>query len=753
MRKLATAAMAFSAAIFAANYILPQGWLIYLAAIAAVFAAALVLLRRKWLRGLILAFVFFALGLLHFDHAYRTTVAKAEAFAGQMCSIEAELVSYPDVYDSYCRLEVKLRGGELAGMKALVYDNEKSCAGLYPGQYISLTGTVKPANTVYGESYDTYYSKDIYLKISAESRIKVSGGDTGIRYLPLRISHALSRRIYSIFPTDVSGFMTALLLGDKRLLYNDEAMLLDMTRAGFMHVVAVSGMHVAFLVGLLHFLFGSGRRTALWCIALVWLFVLVTGASPSAVRAGIMQSFLLLAPLIRRENDPPTSLSAALALILLNNPYAAASASLQLSFAAMAGILGFSGRIYEWLCASVPGYERSRVLRYICANTATSAGVMIFTLPLTVIRFGYIPLLSLLSNILGLWAVSFCFCGGWIACALSVLPAAGCWAAWLCSWLARYILLVAKLVSAIPFAALYLENTRLYIWLAACYLLFGVFYFAKRLGWLRFFLPGMAALLSLILVLGWTRAEYSRGRDTLAVIDVGQGQCVAALAGDSSVMIDCGGINSLENAGEQAGRYLLSRGRERLDVLVLTHLHEDHANGVTMLMEMVELDRLILPIGAQDDDELLAGILSKAEECGTAVEYVAADRTIPLEGMNISLYVPGTAGDMNERCMMARLRLNSYSVLITGDSPMAAERELLRSHELGDVNALVVGHHGSNYSSSEHFLRDLNGDVAIISVGYNHFGHPAEETLERLFNCGYNVYRTDEDGTVEIRIS
>lgn len=753
MRKLATAAIAFSAAIFAANYILPEGWLLCLAAIAAVFAAVLILLRRKWLRGLILTLVFFALGLLHFDHFYGITVVKAEMFTGQVCSIEAELVNYPEVYDSYCRLEVKLRGGELTGLKAIVYDNEKSCAGLQPGQCISLTGTVKPANTVYGESYDAYYSKDIYLKISAESKIEVSGGGPSIRYLPLRISHALSRHIHSIFPADVSGFMTALLLGDKSRLYNDEAMLLDMTRAGFMHVVAVSGMHVAFLVGLLQFLFGSGRRTALWSIVLVWLFVLVTGASPSAVRAGIMQSFLLLAPVIRRENDPPTSLSAALALILLNNPYTAASASLQLSFGAMAGILGFSGRIYEWLCAKAPGWERSRVLRYICANTATSVGVMIFTVPLTVIRFGYIPLLSLLSNILGLWAVSFCFCGGWIACALSVLPAVGFWAAWLCSWLARYILLVSKLISAIPFAALYLENTRLYLWITACYLLFGVFCSIKRLGWLRFFLPGMAALLSLILILGWTRVDYSRGRDTLAVIDVGQGQCITALAGNSSVMIDCGGINSLENAGEQAGRYLLSRGRKRLDVLVLTHLHEDHANGVTMLMEMVELERLILPMEAQDDDELLAGILSKAEACGTAVEYVASDCTIPLEGMSISLYVPSVTGDMNERCMLARLRLGGYNVLITGDSSMAAERELLRNHELGDTNALVVGHHGSQYSSSEHFLRALNGDVAIISVGYNHFGHPAEETLERLFNCGYNVYRTDEDGTVEMRIS
>jgi competence protein ComEC len=116
------------------------------------------------------------------------------------------------------------------------------------------------------------------------------------------------------------------------------------------------------------------------------------------------------------------------------------------------------------------------------------------------------------------------------------------------------------------------------------------------------------------------------------------------------------------------------------------------------------------------------------------------------------LLLPEWNQDVNERCMAVRLTLSGHSAMITGDSSMAVERQLARSYELDDTEILVVGHHGSQYSTSEIFLNELRGNTAIISVGYNNFGHPADETLERLAFCGYNVYRTDEDGTVEIRL-
>ena len=747
-RKLAVAAGAFSAAIFAANYILPLRFLIYAAVLSAVLGALLILPRRKWLRPGAIALMSFALGILAYQLNYDRTVGRTLKYNGETYTVYAELTDYPTVYEDYCRLEVKLLGDELPGLKAIVYDNEMSCTQLLPGQRISFTGTIRRADTVYGESYDNYYSKGIYLKISAQSGIE-GLEERGGNYYILVISRSLSGHINKIFPEDTSAFMQALLLGDKSLLYEDEGLHLAMTRAGFMHIVAVSGLHVAFLVGLLRLILGSGRRSALLCLALIWLFVFITGASPSAVRAGFMQSFLLLAPLLRRENDPPTSLSLALALILLQNPFAAASISLQLSFAAVAGIFCFSGRIYSFLISVLPKLAEGRLGRYAAANTATSLGVMVFTTPLTAVHFGYIPVLAILSNIAGLWAVSLCFGLGWAACALSLLPWAGYIAAWLCSWFARYIFLVSRLVSALPVAVLYLENTMLVSWMLGCYALFIVFAHFRKRTWLRIGLPGAVSLLSLIAILCYVNFDYNKGRDTLAVIDLGQGMSTAALGENCTVVVDCGGEYSLEDAGELAGKYLISRGRHQVDLLVITELTEGHANGAAMLMEMVEVERLMLP-RTRAGNALLEELLAAALEKGIEVEYIDADTVMDLGAVELEL-IAGYTGNSENR-LSVLLDLGGYRALVTGETG-EGERRLESVCRQKDIQLLVAGSHGCDDSCSRSFLRSLGAEDAVLSVGFNYQDCPAEETLERLELCGYNVYRTDLDGTVEIRIS
>ena len=102
--------------------------------------------------------------------------------------------------------------------------------------------------------------------------------------------------------------------------------------------------------------------------------------------------------------------------------------------------------------------------------------------------------------------------------------------------------------------------------------------------------------------------------------------------------------------------------------------------------------------------------------------------------------------------MAVYLELGDYQALVTGDSPMTEELRLTREQALAGTELLVAGHHGSADASSPQRLAELGGDTAVISVGFDGYGHPAEETLERLALYGYNVYRTDKDGTVEIRI-
>lgn len=752
MRKLAIGALGFSGAVFCACYLLSPGLALVFAAVAAGLGALTFLRRGRIMLAVRIAVFGAAFGFAVFAaHSSRTTLPARE-LDGETLTLNAVLLDYPDVYDDYCRAEIKLDGAA-AHLKAVLYDYKAQLAHAEPGQKLRVTARLRAADTRYGEDYDYYNSRGIYLTASARGDITLGEKSGSPQYWPARIRHVLSERIDELFPADCAPFMRSVLLGDKSGLYECTAEYTALSRAGFMHIAAVSGMHISFLVAFLQLFLGRGRKSSLICIGLIWGFVLVTGMPPSAVRAGFMQSVLLFAPVVRRENDSPTSLSAVLALVLLENPHAAASISLQLSFGAVAGIYLFYD-VIDSVLLSLFGNEsvRERMQKPV-GVVACSLSVMAATMPLCAVHFGYVSVLAPLMNAAALWAASLCFCGALAACVLSVVwSGLGIAAAWLFSWAARYIFLVARLISAVPFAVLYLDNAVAVTWLILCYIFFIGAMFTHLSAARRLIYPMVLSAVTLAAAFGLMRLDMTQGYGTAAVLDVGQGQSICVLSGRAAVMVDCGGGAKATGAGDTAGAYLINRGHTTLDALVLTHLHADHANGVEKLMEFVRVRYLIMPAAPNDDDKLHAPIVAAAEKHGTEVVYLAEDMKLDADGIHVELYAPGESGDTNERCLMCLVSLGEFDMLITGDAPEKAENELVATHDIDDVEVYVVGHHGSKYSSGDALLSALGADTAVISVGYNSYGHPTQETLERLDAYGYNVYRTDVDGRVELRV-
>jgi len=222
------------------------------------------------------------------------------------------------------------------------------------------------------------------------------------------------------------------------------------------------------------------------------------------------------------------------------------------------------------------------------------------------------------------------------------------------------------------------------------------------------------------------------------------------MAGEDTAVVDCGNTSSLENAGALAGEYLLSCGRESIQVLMLTHLHADHANGAVRLMEMLPVETLILPADA-DDDDLRAEILACAERRGTEVYELDAPAQITAGGIRMQIYKLPEDRNENERCLMATLTIDGTDMLITADAPKKLERALAAQEDLRGTDILIAGHHGSKSAGADELLAEAGGSLAVISTGYNTYGHPAPETVERLESYGYRVFRTDRDGSVEIR--
>lgn len=751
MRKLATAALSFSAAVFLANYILPAGWLIVPAVLSAVLGAALALFHRKWLRPAVIALLFFSLGLMEYAVYNRLTAERAQAYAGETREICGTVLDYPEDFGSYCRVHIRIRSDDLPHFKAIVYDNHKAFSEAEPGHTVRFTAKINTADMLYGKPYDNYHTNGYYFKLSVKGGEETTDAGYSFGSLPARLHRFLCSRADLVFPAESRAFLKALMLGDKQDFYDDDALYVTMTRSGLMHVVAVSGLHISFLVGLLALLFGNGRRGALFSIVLIWSFVLVTGSSNSALRAGFMQTMLLLAPLLRRENDPVTSLSAVLALILAACPFAAKSVSLQLSFAAMAGILCFAERLHAWLMRPLPERFRRGPAAYVLGVLASSLSVSVFTTPLTALHFGYVPLLAVLSNIACLWAVSVCFCLAWAACILSVIPMLGGAVGWLCSLLVRYILFCAGKVAALPYAVLYMTTDGAVLWLLISYALLLAGLLLRRHRALGILLPVSLSLALLVGILVRTEKLY-RETDCVTVLNVGQGQCVTIFAGDVTAVIDCGNIYCLDDAGSIAGEYLLGCGRKSIELMVLTHLDTDHVDGAVRLMETLPTDTLILPADTENTSGLLDKILACAARHGTEVTRLKNNADAVCGRIHAGLYKLSEDGDENERGLMVSLAVGNTEVLVTGDASKKRERELVRTADVSGTDILIVGHHGSKYASAPELLEKTRGALAVISVGYNTYGHPAQETLDALQKYGYRIMRTDEDGTVEIRL-
>ena len=164
------------------------------------------------------------------------------------------------------------------------------------------------------------------------------------------------------------------------------------------------------------------------------------------------------------------------------------------------------------------------------------------------------------------------------------------------------------------------------------------------------------------------------------------------------------------------------------------------------------MDTLLVP-DCRDSAGLRESLFSAAAEHGVSLAFVEEVRTLPLGGAALSLCPPVGEGGDNERGLAVLASVGEDDLLITGDMDMATERKLLAAWELPDIEILVAGHHGSKYSTSEELLETLRPETVCISVGGNRYGHPAEETLERLARQGCTVWRTDLHGNIHLSLN
>ena len=761
MRKLAWFAAAYSAAVAGANFLLPER------ALPALGLGCLVLLlcclavknrRRRRLYRILLSGA--AVGFLWSAAYCQLFFQPARALDGQTVRLAGVVEEWAQETDYGYSVLVRAEAGGLAHPATLLYVDEQG-KDLRPGDRITTVAYCTLADrTLAGEEITYYTAKGIFLRGEAYGTLTIERPEhVPFWYWPALWSKSLKEGVDAAFPADVAPLVRALVTGNRDNL--TDPFTTSLQRTGLSHTVAVSGMHLALFAALVRLAVGRGSwRSALLVCLLVLLFCLVAGNTPSVVRAAIMVWMLQLAPLLGRERDSFTSLAFALLLLLVQNPFAAANVGLQLSFAAVAGILLVSdpiqNRLLAWLHLDHWSKhwlvrQTMRPPRFLVSVFSATLGASVLTVPLVAFHFGTFSLISPLSNLMTLWAVSILFPAGLLlGCLGTVLPGLAGVLAIPFTLLGRYLNWAVDLLGGLPMAAIPLDSFYYRAWVVYLCLLIGCALMMK--GERRIILPVCGAVCALTLSVLLNALTFRSGQLRVSVLDVGQGQSVVVRSGDYVALVDCGG-DGPESAGDVAADYLQAVGQTRLDLLVLSHFHDDHANGVEQLLERMEVEAIALP-DVEEEAPLRLEILALAEEKGIPVHRIRADTSLTLPGGGtLTLYAPlGRGTDTNELGLTVLAGAGEFDVLIPGDMGGEVEQLLLQHASLPDLELLVAGHHGSAGSTTQTLLDALAPELAVISVGQNNiYGHPAQETLERLAGSGCEIYRTDLQGTVEVR--
>lgn len=573
------------------------------------------------------------------------------------------------------------------------------------------------------------------------------GSDAALRFLPQRIAQITKERISELLPQRAAGFIRALILGDKSEFTQEDQE--NFSVNGLAHVVAVSGMHVAFLASFIILIVGR-RRAIYFAVPLLLLFTLIVGAPPSVVRAFIMQLLVLLAPRIRREPDGITSLMTALLIILFLNPYSVLDIGLQLSFLATLGLILYSGRLNNFFQRFIR-IKRKRpraIVSFFTSTLAASLTAILFTSPIIAWEFRTISLIAPICNLLLIGIITVIFLLAILGVAVSFLfMPLGRIILFPAGILADFVLNATDVLAKIPHAEVYVDNSYYFAFIAYFYVMLILMLKGRKKSY-------AIPISCMILALGVTicfaniplhKEPYSGIRFT--VLDVGQGASMIAEYQGTRVMVDCGGSRSI-NAGNIARDTMRKSGYDTLDALILTHMHADHINGAKTLLERSEVRELYVSADTREE-QACKNLVEIANRRGTAVHYVSQNTDISKNGLRFMIYPTSWLSEDNEKGLVVLFKKDDFELIVTGDLEHRSEKLLCQYNTLPDVEAYVVGHHGSDTSSSLPFINTILPEFAVISVGTdNPYGHPNEAILSLFHQMGIETHRTDEEGTI-----
>ena len=689
---------------------------------------------------------------------------------------------------------VEVENGEKSVSVKRIFVNTEKIPNVKIGNIIKVRGKLRQfeeaANKGNFDSRKYYLSLGFYGKIEAGTIEVINSDYSGIRQglyeLRLEIIERLEKLcsdnngIFSII-NNKNGIIGAIILGDKTDLDSDIKELYSVS--GMAHILAISGLHISFIGMAIYRLLRRRFRflfSAAVSIPVVLSFGIMSGFGISTIRAIIMFILKIIGEVLGRKYDAITAISLAGLVLLVQNPFVVCNSGFQMSFGAIIAIVLILPIVEEIL------NRDNKIIKVLSANFTISLVMN----PILAWNYYELPTFSFLLNIVVVPLMSvvivasivgiFCSCIMFGFGKVVIFPG--------CGILELYTFL-CNIINKSSVASIVVGQPKVTIIIVYYAILLVVLFGLKniRTKYTRAEkerniikketglvlekkakkerrIKGQNVKLRLACIVGFLLLNcliyyIPNPGFYITFINVGQGDGIL-IHGDNGtkVMVDGGSTSEKQVAKNCIVPYLKAEGIGTIDYSIITHTDKDHISGILEILEnnnsnRIRIKNLVMPdINMKDDT--YNELIEKAKLKKINVLYIKKGDTLSLGKTKIKCIYPETtttASDKNDYCTVLSVKNKTSKILLTGDISKEIEEKIKDDIE-ENYTVLKVAHHGSNYSSSEKFLKKVNPKYSIISVGKNNsYGHPGNETMERLRKQGGVIYRTDEKGGITIR--
>ncbi|MFO7612290.1 MAG: DNA internalization-related competence protein ComEC/Rec2 [Clostridia bacterium] len=694
------------------------------------FILVLILLAGSWISGtsrkyvaaaVAAVLVFAAYGQLHekiLDKSY-------SQFAGKECIITGTVSSVEASGGEYTLLSIRPVG--LFGKKVKAYLFE--CGFEYmQGDRIQIRGTIrKPEAAVNPGGYDA--RKMMYADGMTAMVFVNNGNISYISGFTLGKVFGFARRdiartCMDLLGSENGGILAGMMIGDKS--YLDSGTKNEFRDSGLSHTMAVSGSHVAYLLGPLMFMFAKAgierRKYYPWLIAILALFTMLAGLQPSVLRAALTASVMLMAGMFSRETDSLNSLAFSALVLLVINPYALYDAGFILSYTCVLSILLF----HKPLAARL---GRSAYAGILGMTIAVQIGI----LPVTAKLFYTVQIFSIVSNMLIFPVRAVLAVAGWLMYFLDkLLPPLADLTAVPVGWLTSSIASVAELFGGSEMSVVNVPFIP--AWAAAVYYIafYAILHYPK---YSLYAAASIAAAVALYIGI------FSFSADICVFFDSGQADCFLIKTGEGDILIDTGEYALGSPIAHFCGDYI--------DAIFISHAHEDHTGGLEGILERFRVGIVYIPGGRFAEMEEIAELCKRY---GVMCKALLAGDHLNAGGYDIQVLNPMDKSylSLNDTSMVLKLTCGENTMLFCGDAGIPSEMDMMSRAGLLDADIFKVPHHGAGNAAYEKFFSAVSPEISVISCGLNYFGHPSSEALELLGDS--SVFRTDMDGAVVIRM-